>query len=125
TRWSTPALSPLSTLEEPGRAYARGGQVRPQRARHTADTETEDQPMLRSTNPILNRQGAFAPAQPRGYQQSGGYGGGFDQRFLSGPGGQPQGAPPQAPQRPEGRMTIDDVIAKSAILFAAMMATAV
>lgn len=62
--------------------------------------------MLRSTNPILTRQEAFTPAQPRGYGQPG------DGQFL------------QAPPRTVGRMTIDDVIIKSAILFAAMMVVA-
>jgi uncharacterized YccA/Bax inhibitor family protein len=63
--------------------------------------------MLRSSNPILSRQDAFTPAAPQ-YNQN--------------PYGQPQagypqypGYPQQAPvEAPEGRMTLDDVVTKTA-----------
>lgn len=76
--------------------------------------------MLRSSNPILTRQDAFTPAEPRGYQQ------GHPQQGQQFPGYQPAGygQPPPQPTRPEGRMTMDDVILKTAILFAVMMASA-
>ncbi len=82
--------------------------------------------MLRSSNPILTRQQAFAPAEPRGYNQ------GYSQGGLGQPGQQfpgyqpgqaPYGMPPQEPTKAEGRMTMDDVILKTAILFAVMMVT--
>lgn len=94
--------------------------------------------MLRSSNPILNRKQAFAPAQPgahQGYPQAGygepqGYAPGYGQPGYGQPGyGQPgyqqyPGQVPQPPQQAQGPMTIDDVIAKSAVLFVVMMAVA-
>ena len=62
--------------------------------------------MLRSSNPILSKQDAFTPAAPQ-YNQN--------------PYGQPQAGYPQYPgspqapvEAPEGRMTFDDVVTKTA-----------
>ena len=78
--------------------------------------------MLRSSNPILSKQDAFTPAAPQSGQQ---------QYSQYNPYGQPAGVqdpypsygqPPQgygrpaAPtQAPEGRMTLDDVVTKTAV----------
>ena len=71
--------------------------------------------MLRSSNPVLSRQDAFTPAAPQHGQQS--------------PwGNQPYGYqqyPGQAPvQAPEGRMTFDDVVTKTAVTMAILVLTA-
>src|SRR5215213_10153008 len=72
--------------------------------------------MLRSSNPILSRQDAFTPAAPQ-YNQN--------------PYGQPQAGYPQYPgqpqapvQAPEGRMTLDDVVTKTAVTMGVLMIAA-
>ena len=75
--------------------------------------------MLRSSNPVLSREDAFTPAAPQygqsQYQAPYGY---------SAYPGQPQ-YPGQAPvQAPEGRMTFDDVVTKTAITMAVMILSA-
>ncbi len=82
--------------------------------------------MLRSSNPILSKQDAFTPAAPQyGQQQQ------YNQYNPHGqpsavqdpyaqPGqyGQPPqgyGQPPTPTQAPEGRMTLDDVVTKTAV----------
>ena len=67
--------------------------------------------MLRSSNPILSKQDAFTPAAPQ-YGQSQ-YGRSPYQQYPPEPYGQPRQAP--APQEPEGRMTFDDVVTKTAV----------
>jgi len=96
--------------------------------------------MLRSSNPVLSRQDAFTPGQYAGqpYQQPAGpnsvYPGqapqGYQQPGYQ-PGYEPQGygVPPQQQgpiqQQPaEGRMTIDDVITKTAILLGILIISA-
>jgi len=93
---------------------------------------------MRSTNPILTRSEAFQPATSYGQQQGAPYAQApynqapysqapynqapYKQQGYPQPG---YGVPPTAP--PTGRtglMTIDDVIIKTAILFAAMLAVA-
>jgi uncharacterized YccA/Bax inhibitor family protein len=74
--------------------------------------------MLRSSNPILSKQDAFTPAAPQ--RGNGGYGAdpyGY-QGFQSGP------APYAPVEAPEGRMTFDDVVTKTAITMAILIATA-
>lgn len=67
--------------------------------------------MLRSSNPVLSRQDAFSPSQQQaGYQQFPGYPG---QPQYGGP--QDPRSPQQTGRRPEGVMTFDDVITKTAI----------
>lgn len=70
--------------------------------------------MLRSSNPVLSRQDAFTPGQ----QQNG-----YQQQFPGYP-GQQQGRGPQDPRstqqtspgrRPQGVMTLDDVVTKTGI----------
>jgi len=66
--------------------------------------------MLRSSNPILSKQDAFTPAAPQ-YGQSQ-YGRSPYQQYPP----EPYGRPGQAPvQEPEGRMTFDDVVTKTAV----------
>ncbi len=66
--------------------------------------------MLRSSNPILSKQDAFTPAAPQ-YGQSQ-YGRSPYQQYPP----EPYGRPAQAPvQEPEGRMTFDDVVTKTAV----------
>ena len=72
--------------------------------------------MLRSSNPILSRQDAFTPAAPQ-YNQN--------------PYGQPQAGYPQYPgqpqapvQAPEGRMTLDDVVTKTAVTMGVLVIAA-
>lgn len=76
--------------------------------------------MLRSSNPILSKQDAFTPAAP----QQGQYGQapyGYPPQGYS-PYGQPA---PQAPaQVPEGRMTFDDVVTKTAVTLGLLVITA-
>ena len=70
--------------------------------------------MLRSSNPVLSRQDAFTPAAPQ-YGQS---------QYQQSPYGYPQ-YPGQAPvQAPEGRMTFDDVVTKTAITMAVLILSA-
>ena len=72
--------------------------------------------MLRSSNPILSKQDAFTPAAPQ-YNQN--------------PYGQPQAGYPQYPgqpqapvQAPEGRMTLDDVVTKTAVTMGVLVMAA-
>lgn len=86
--------------------------------------------MFRSTNPILSKDEAFAPAAPQqGYGQQQGYAQYGQQPTYQGyPGQQPQG--PQDPQQyapapqQQGRMTIEDVLTKSSILMGGMIVVA-
>jgi len=82
--------------------------------------------MLRSSNPILSRKDAFTPAAPQGpqgqqytqynpYQQSN-----IQDPYAPQGYGQP-GVPTQAP---EGRMTIDDVITKTAVVMGLLVISA-
>lgn len=82
--------------------------------------------MLRSSNPVLSRRDAFTPAAPAGGQSYGPYGQSpfTDQATSSRPyayGQSPYGV--QAPT--EGRMTFDDVITRTAITMAVLVAAAV
>jgi uncharacterized YccA/Bax inhibitor family protein len=72
--------------------------------------------MLRSSNPILSKQDAFTPAAPQ-YNQN--------------PYGQPQAGYPQYPGQPqapvqatEGRMTLDDVVTKTAVTMGVLVIAA-
>ena len=84
--------------------------------------------MLRSSNPILSKRDAFTPAAPQygqaqygqtgfqpyppqGYQQPG-----YPQ--------DPTGAPQRRTSEPEGRMTLDDVVTKTAVTMAVLVAGA-
>jgi len=70
--------------------------------------------MLRSSNPVLSRQDAFTPAAPQ-YGQA---------PYGQVPYGYSQ-YPGQVPvQAPEGRMTFDDVVTKTAITMAVLVVTA-
>jgi uncharacterized YccA/Bax inhibitor family protein len=76
--------------------------------------------MLRSSNPILSKQDAFTPAAP---QHGNAYG--ADPYGYQGYQGFPGGPAPYAPAEvPEGRMTFDDVVTKTAITMAVLMASA-
>jgi uncharacterized YccA/Bax inhibitor family protein len=86
--------------------------------------------MLRSSNPILSKQDAFTPAAPQYGQGQYGqspYGqNAYGQTGFAQP-GYPQhpGAAPGAPMAgPEARMTLDDVVTKTAVTLATLMATA-
>ncbi len=72
--------------------------------------------MLRSSNPILSKQDAFTPAAPQ-YNQNP-----YDQS----PTGYPQyPGQPQAPvESLEGRMTLDDVVTKTAVTMGVLIITA-
>ena len=77
--------------------------------------------MLRSSNPILSKQDAFTPAAPQ--RGNGGYG--ADPYGYQGHQGFPSGPAPYAPvEAPEGRMTFDDVVTKTAITMAILIAAA-
>ena len=77
--------------------------------------------MLRSSNPILSKKDAFTPAAPQ-YGTPGGYGADpYGQQGYQGYPGGPGYAPVQAP---EGRMTFDDVVTKTAITMAVLIASA-
>lgn len=78
--------------------------------------------MLRSSNPILSKKDAFTPAAPQygqpygqqpyqGYPGQGGFGG-------------PQDPRNDAPSTLQGRMTLDDVITKTAVTIAVLVVTA-
>jgi uncharacterized YccA/Bax inhibitor family protein len=73
--------------------------------------------MLRSSNPILSKKDAFTPAAPQYGSQYGTepYG------YQTYPGAEPAYAPSQAP---EGRMTFDDVVTKTAVTMAVLVAAA-
>ena len=83
---------------------------------------------MRTNNPVLSRPDAFTPASQQGYPQ------GFQPDAYYNPQqqgyapGQPQDTfnrqPAMAPQQVEGRMTIEDVITKTAILLLIVVATA-
>ena len=74
--------------------------------------------MLRSSNPILSRQDAFTPAAPPQDNQN--------------PYGQPQAGYSQYPGYPqqspvgalEGRMTLDDVVTKTAVTIGVLVVAA-
>jgi uncharacterized YccA/Bax inhibitor family protein len=76
--------------------------------------------MLRSSNPVLSRQDAFTPAAPQ-YGQSQ-----YNQSPLGYPQypGQPQYAGQAPVEAPEGRMTFDDVVTKTAITMAVLILSA-
>ena len=77
--------------------------------------------MLRSSNPILSKQDAFTPAAPQ--RGNGGYG--ADPYGYQAYQGYPGGPAPYAPvEAPEGRMTFDDVVTKTAITMAILIAAA-
>src|SRR5829696_10519630 len=77
--------------------------------------------MLRSSNPILSKQDAFTPAAPQ--RGNGGYG--ADPYGYQGYQGLPSGPAPYAPvEAPEGRMTFDDVVTKTAITMAILIISA-
>ena len=75
--------------------------------------------MLRSSNPILSKQDAFTPAAPQ-YGQSQ-FGRSPYQQYPPDPYGQQQ---PPVPQAPEGRMTFDDVVTKTAVTVGLLAITA-
>src|SRR4029453_4434612 len=82
----------------------------------------EERYMLRSSNPILSKKDAFTPAAPQYGTPSGGYGADpYGQQGYQGYPGGPGYAPVQAP---EGRMTFDDVVTKTAITMALLIASA-
>ena len=77
--------------------------------------------MLRSSNPILSKQDAFTPAAPQ--RGNGGYG--AEPYGYQGYQGLPSGPAPYAPvEAPEGRMTFDDVVTKTAITMAILIVSA-
>jgi len=80
--------------------------------------------MLRSSNPILSKRDAFTPAAPQYGQAQ--YGQGGFQPYP--PQGYQQPGSPQDPTRqtsaPEGRMTLDDVVTKTAVTMGLLVATA-
>ena len=75
--------------------------------------------MLRSSNPILSKQDAFTPAAPQYGQTQ--FGRSPYQQYPPDPYGQQQ---PPAPQAPEGRMTFDDVVTKTAVTMGLLAITA-
>jgi uncharacterized YccA/Bax inhibitor family protein len=74
--------------------------------------------MLRSSNPILSKKDAFTPAAPQYGQQYG------QQPYSGGGFGGPQDPYANAPQTVQGRMTLDDVITKTAVTIAVLVVTA-
>ena len=79
--------------------------------------------MLRSSNPILSKKDAFTPAAPQGYGQQpyqnypqGGFGGGPQDPWSQQP-------TSQAPAG-QGRMTLDDVITKTAVTIGVLVVAA-
>ena len=75
--------------------------------------------MLRSSNPILSKQDAFTPAAPQYGQTPYGQG-----QYREALGGYQQVPPPAPVQAPEGRMTFDDVVTKTAVTMAVLILTA-
>ena len=75
--------------------------------------------MLRSSNPILSKQDAFTPAAPQYGQTQ--FGRSPYQQYPPDPYGQQQ---PPVPQAPEGRMTFDDVVTKTAVTMGLLAITA-
>lgn len=87
--------------------------------------------MLRSSNPILSKQDSFTPGAPgqQHYDQYQGYGQGPGQepQGYAQPGfGGPQRPAPQAPtgKGSPGRMTLDDVITKTAVMLGIVIISA-
>jgi uncharacterized YccA/Bax inhibitor family protein len=78
--------------------------------------------MLRSSNPILSKKDAFTPAAPQYGTPYGGYAN--DPYGRQGYQGYPGGAGYAPVQAPEGRMTFDDVVTKTAITMAVLIASA-
>jgi uncharacterized YccA/Bax inhibitor family protein len=79
--------------------------------------------MLRSSNPILSKKDAFTPAAPQYGSTYGGYG--TDPYGAQGYQGFPGSPAPYAPvEAPEGRMTFDDVVTKTAVTMAVLIAAA-
>jgi len=78
--------------------------------------------MLRSSNPILSKKDAFTPAAPQYGQQYQGY------PTQTGFGGGPQdpysNAPLSSAQTGQGRMTLDDVITKTAVTIGVLVVAA-
>ena len=78
--------------------------------------------MLRSSNPILSKKDAFTPAAPQYGQPYG------QQPYPSYPGqgglGGPQDPYSNAPQTIQGRMTLDDVITKTAVTIGVLVVAA-
>ena len=75
--------------------------------------------MLRSSNPIRSKQDAFTPAAPQYGQTQ--FGRSPYQQYPPDPYGQQQRPVPQAP---EGRMTFDDVVTKTAVTMGLLAITA-
>jgi uncharacterized YccA/Bax inhibitor family protein len=77
--------------------------------------------MLRSSNPILSKKDAFTPAAPRYGQSTYGQNPYAQQAY-----GQPQAQGPYGggPVQTEGRMTLDDVIAKTALMIGLLVVSA-
>jgi uncharacterized YccA/Bax inhibitor family protein len=75
--------------------------------------------MLRSSNPILSKQDAFTPAAPQYGQTPYGQG-----QYREALGGYQQVPPPAPVQTPEGRMTFDDVVTKTAVTMAVLILSA-
>jgi uncharacterized YccA/Bax inhibitor family protein len=84
----------------------------------TEALDQEDMHMLRSSNPILSKQDAFTPAAPTQYNQNQ-YG--QPQAGYSQYPGYPQQAPVGAL---EGRMTLDDVVTKTAVTIGVLVVAA-
>jgi uncharacterized YccA/Bax inhibitor family protein len=84
--------------------------------------------MLRSSNPILSKQDAFTPAAPQYGQAQYGQGGfqPYPPQGYQQPGypQDPSGAGMRPTSAPEGRMTLDDVVTKTAVTMAVLFATA-
>lgn len=84
--------------------------------------------MLRSSNPILSRKDAFTPAAPQ-YGQQQGFGQQPYQAYpqqggFGGPQGPWTNAPAPSAQTGQGRMTLDDVITKTAVTIGILVVTA-
>ncbi|SEQ94833.1 Bax inhibitor-1/YccA family protein [Microlunatus flavus] len=78
--------------------------------------------MLRSSNPILSKKDAFTPAAPQYGQQ---YGQGYGQQGgFGGPQGPWTSTPAPGQQGVQGRMTLDDVITKTAVTLGILVVTA-
>ena len=75
--------------------------------------------MLRSSNPILSKKDAFTPAAPQ-YGQNPNNPYAQQDPYGQQPGYAPYGAPVQT----EGRMTLDDVITKTAVVMGLLVISA-
>jgi uncharacterized YccA/Bax inhibitor family protein len=82
--------------------------------------------MLRSSNPILSKKDAFTPAAPQYGQQYGQqpYQGYPTQGGFGGPQGPWSNAPAPSAQTGQGRMTLDDVITKTAVTIGVLVVAA-